>query len=200
MSQLTRHPAFEFVEDQLDAVGQRFRILQICRGAIRWTAWGLILSVTAALAADWAGAGIAARILFLFWLAWLVGSSARWILIPLLRRPSPAIVARMIERRFAALHDGLTNTLLLSQADDLSQSPFLGPIFDEVAANCRTQPLEAAVDFSLLGKLSLRLAAPVAASSASPANPWKFRSSPSARKLTRRLESSCSTIPPPLWT
>ncbi|MGA2232772.1 MAG: hypothetical protein ABSH22_17875, partial [Tepidisphaeraceae bacterium] len=163
MSQLSRHPGFEFVEDQLDAVGQRFRILQISRGAIRWVGWGLIFSVAAALAADWAGAGVTAKILFIAWAVWLVATAIAWFLRPILLRPSPALVARMVERRFAELHDGLTNSLLLSQADDLSQSPFLGPIFDEVAASCRTQPLEDAVDFAALRTLALRLAGPLAA-------------------------------------
>ena len=49
MSQLARHPAYLLIEDQLDAIGQKYRAMRILRGAALWVTLALATSVLTAL-------------------------------------------------------------------------------------------------------------------------------------------------------
>src|SRR5438094_140616 len=60
------------------------------------------------------------------------------------------------------LHNGLTNSLQLAEADDLQASPWLGVIFDEVLNSTRVKPLSGAVRFSQLKPIGATCAGAVA--------------------------------------
>jgi hypothetical protein len=163
MTQLTRHPASLVIEDQLDAIGHKHRLVQLVRGAMLWAAWGLLAATIASMAADVLGMGWPSLCVLGLLLGWLILSAAHWMARPLIMRPSPEKVARLVEERIDGLHNGLSNTVLLGQAEDISQNPWLGPIYEEILANCRQKPLESAVRFAQLGPLGLRLGAVVGA-------------------------------------
>jgi len=156
-------PALLDIEDQLDSVGQKYRIVCTLQGLMQWTVWAGGSAIVAALAANFIGAGKCTTALLVLLLLWLTASAVWWIARPLIRRPSLESIARMIEKRVEGLHNGLTNGVLLSQANDLADSPWLAPIFDEIAGTCRQKPIESAVRFSDLGRPALRLAGPVVA-------------------------------------
>lgn len=157
MTQLTRHPASLVIEDQLDAIGHKHRLVQLVRGAMLWVAWGLFAATASALAADVLGQGWPSQCVLALLSAWLILSAGHWMARPLLARPSPVTVARLVEQRVDGLYNGLSNTVLLGQAADIAQNPWLGPIYEEILANCRQRPLESAVRFSHLGPLGARL-------------------------------------------
>src|SRR5438477_7260193 len=150
MSQAASHPALVQIADEIDAVGQRLRLYRIVRGAMLWITSAILLTATAALMAHWTREGRATSIITGLWFAWLIASAGGWILRPLFMRPRALHVARLVEARVSELHNGLTNSLLLAQADDLQQSPWLGVIFDEVLNSTRAKPLAGAVQFSKL--------------------------------------------------
>ena len=158
MSQLARHPAYLLIEDQLDAIGQKYRAMRILRGAALWVTLALATSVLTALGAHFAGAGAVASTIFAAWLAVLVGSFAWWILRPLLFRPRAVEVARLVETRVDGLHNGLTNSVLLAQAADLQDSPWLGAIYEEILGTLRDKPVNAAVALRDLRNDFVRLA------------------------------------------
>jgi hypothetical protein len=155
------HPALLDIEDQLDSVGQKYRIVRTLQGLMQWTVWAVGSAVVAALGANFIGAGKCATALLVVLLLWLTASAVWWIGRPLIRRPSLEAIARMIEKRVEGLHNGLTNGVLLSQASDLADSPWLAPIFDEIAGTCRQKPIDSAVRFSDLGRPALRLTGPL---------------------------------------
>src|SRR5262245_30708639 len=155
MSQAASHPALVQIADEIDAVGQRLRFFRIVRGAILWTAFAVLATAGATLAAHFTREGRASTLILLVWLTWLLGTAGWWILRPLLMRPRPLHVASLVESRVDKLHNGLTNSLLLSEADDLQASPWLAAIFEEVLASTRSQPLSQAVRFSDLKRLGV---------------------------------------------
>ncbi len=157
MSQILHNPAYMLIEDRLDAVGQKYRVQRIVRGAMLWLAGALATSFAAALAAHLIGQGAWARGVLASWLAWLLVSAALWILRPLLIRPDLLKVARLVETRVAGLHNGLTNGLLLATRDDIAASPWLPQIYDEILINSRSKPLEGAVKIRDLQPLAIRL-------------------------------------------
>jgi hypothetical protein len=163
MTQLYRHPALILIEDQLDAIGQKYRLIQIVRGTMLWIAWGSAVSVAVALGGNLLGTSRWTVPLLCTWVAWVLASTAYWLVRPMIQRPSPVALARVIERRVNGLHNGLTNGVLLSQASDLAENPWLGAIYDEIAASCGKQSLDAAVRFSDLRSTALRLALPFGA-------------------------------------
>jgi hypothetical protein len=163
MTQLTEHPASLLIEDQLDAIGQKHRLVRIVRGAMLWIAWGVIAAAAAALTADSVGQGGLAGCIGIMLLAWLAVSLAHWIVRPLLTTASPTAVARLVEQRITGLHNGLSNSVLLAKARDIAHNPWLGQIYEEVLAVCRERPLHEAVRFRELRPLGLRLGGGVAA-------------------------------------
>ena len=124
MTQLSQHQAYLLIEDQLDAIGQKYRVIRLVRGAMLFVGVGLLVSLAAALVAHLAGAGWISRLALLGWIAWIIGSLVRWIVKPLLIRPKAVEVARLIEGRVDGLHNGLTNSVLLARSSDLRNSPF----------------------------------------------------------------------------
>ena len=116
MAQLTSHPAYLLIEDKLDEIGQRYRILRILRGGLLFLTAAGALCFLAALAALAAGPGIMAKAVLILWAATLVAAAGIWLLRPLLLRPRAVEVARMVERRVPNLHNGLTNSVLLAGA------------------------------------------------------------------------------------
>jgi len=155
LSEVACHPAYIAIEDQLDAVAQRQRIYLLLRGLMLFVAAGAGATAVILLAADVLGAGMATRLLLLGWVGFVLVCAIWWLAKPLVLPGSTLAVARMVEGEVAGLHDGLSNAVVLSQAADLVRSPWLGLIFDEILANCQKQPLESAVRFSRLGRLSL---------------------------------------------
>ncbi len=159
MTQLTRHPTYLLIEDQLDAIGQKYRGLRIAHGFLVFVTTTAAVSTAAAFAAHLAGQGILARLILAVWITWLVLSAAWWIARPLLLRPKSVEVARLVEERVPNLHNGLTNSVLLARAHDLRESPWLAPIFDEVLATVRDKPLGSAVALRDLRAVALRCGA-----------------------------------------
>src|SRR5438874_7769704 len=150
MSQMTSHPALMQIADEIDAVGQRLRLFRIVRGAILWTTFAILGTAIATGLAHFMREGSATVLVAAMWIGWLLISAAWWIGRPLLMRPRPLHVARLVETRVSGLHNGLTNSLQLAEADDLQASPWLGVIFDEVLNSTRAKPLSGAVRVSQL--------------------------------------------------
>src|SRR5262249_43419512 len=88
--------------------------------------------------------------------AWLPASLVYWIARPLFAPLSAVAVARLVESRVSGLHDGLTNSVLLSRTPEVAENPWVSLIHDEVLANCRQRPLDDAVRFSDLRPLAMR--------------------------------------------
>src|ERR1700722_19191716 len=100
MTQISPHlanPAYLQIEDRLDAIGQKYRVQKIVRGALLWVALGVLATLCAALTAHFLGAGIWAKIVLGAWLAWLAGSAIAWFVRPMLIHPDLVQVARLIE-------------------------------------------------------------------------------------------------------
>src|SRR5438270_23938 len=112
-------PQYSVIEDQIDAVGQKYRAQRIIRGAMLWVAFGIAVSLAAALLAHFTGTSFWTRVIFGAWLAWLLVSGWRWFIKPLLIKPDPVEVARHIESRIDGLHNALTNGLLLARREDI---------------------------------------------------------------------------------
>ncbi len=157
MSQLTRHPAYLAIEDQLDTVGQKYRAVQITRGMLLWATAAIVSCFVAAMLAHLLGPGKLAISVFILWCAWLAGSAIVWVITPLLFKPRNVEIARLVEGRVDGLHNGLTNSVLLARADDIADSPWMGQIFDEIAGTVRCTPLGQAFSLRDLRGLSLRI-------------------------------------------
>ncbi len=163
MTQLAEFPAYAGIEDQLDAMGQKYRVQRIIRGGILWTAVAIGATWLAILAAHFVGAASGGRsgwtwVIDFIWLGILLGGGIIWIIFPLLIRPKPAAVARLLEARVPGLHNGPSNGLLLAQAEDLRESPFLGQIFEEIHATLIRQPIGEAVKLSDLSPIAVQAA------------------------------------------
>ena len=150
MSQAASHPALVRIADEIDAVGQRLRLFRILRGGMLWAAGLVVSTFLACIIAHLAREGRGTIGLSIVWIAWLIGSFAWWLGRPLLMRPRAIAVARLVEQRVDGLHNGLSNSLLLAEADDLQESPWLGAIFNEVLGSTQTKPITAAVRFAAL--------------------------------------------------
>lgn len=157
MTQLAHHPAYLLIADRLDAIGQKYRVQRLVRGVMLWIVFALAATVVAAFAAHLIGQSRWIFAITTAWLIWIVGSSILWFFRPMLLRPRPVQVARLVEARIPDLHNGLTNSILLASAKDLSQSPWLPQIFEEVLLTTRGKPLDDAIRWSDLRPLSLRL-------------------------------------------
>lgn len=149
------------VEDQIDAIGQKYRVQRIIRGAIIWIVAMASASFLAALAAHHLGQGVWTAIILTGWCAWAVFCTWRWFARPMLIRPDSLEVARYIESRVGGLHNALTNSLLLHRRKDLEQSPWLPVIYDELATTASSQPIGKAVRLKDVVPLAWRAAAVV---------------------------------------
>jgi len=157
MTQLARSVASLQIEDQIDAVGQKYRAHQIIRGAMLFVALGFVSVTVAGLLAHYAGQTRWTSLVLAIWLMWMFASAWHWVAKPLLIRPKAMEVARFIESRIDGLHNGLTNTLLLSRRDDIANSPWLPQIFEEIAHGTNQRPLGQAVQMRDLRPAAKRL-------------------------------------------
>lgn len=155
MSQLTRHPAYLLIEDTLDALGQKYRVLRLLRGVLLFSAGAAVLTFAAALAAHLAGSGMLATIILYTWIALLLAGAVAGIVLPLFIRPRSVEVARLVEGRIPELHNGLTNGVLLAQASDLESNPWTGSILNEIMLDTRGKPLGHAVTLRDLRGLAI---------------------------------------------
>ncbi|HEX4125698.1 MAG TPA: hypothetical protein VHY37_13310, partial [Tepidisphaeraceae bacterium] len=146
------------IEDRIDTIGQKYRAQRIVRGAMLWVGCGAATTIIAALLADAVGQGSATRVILYAWIAWLLASAWQWFARPMLIRPDPVEVARLVEMRVAGLHNGLTNSLLLARRDDIAGSPFLPAVYDEILRTTQDKPLGQAVRMSDLRREAQRLA------------------------------------------
>src|SRR5687768_6981067 len=112
MTELANHPAYLQIEDQLDLVGQKYRVQRIVRGAVLWVTLAIVSTFLAAIISHWIGATSAGNPrggwVVGLWLTALIGGALLWIIRPLLIHPKALEVARLIEKRVAGLHNGLT--------------------------------------------------------------------------------------------
>jgi hypothetical protein len=157
MTQIATDPNYLSIADALDAVGQKYRVYRLLAGTVSCLALGIMLTITAALSAHLLGQSRWTMVVGGLWIATLAAALVVWLLRPLLMRPRPLEVARLIESRIEGMNNGLTNTLLLARAADLVDSPWLGQIFAEVASESSRKPLNSAVRLSDLRPKVLRL-------------------------------------------
>ena len=167
MTQLTpiisQNDAYLHIEDQLDAVGQKYRGMRIVRGVILWVATAVVSSWIAALAAHFIGDASAGHsqwnyVVLVIWAAVMVAATLFWFVRPMMIRPGTVQMARLLESRVQGLHNGLTNSVLLAKANDLQASPWLPQIFNEIYANLSAQPIGDAVKMSDLNSVIFRSA------------------------------------------
>src|SRR5271156_5690798 len=98
MTQLSQNPAYLHIEDQLDAIGQKYRGLRILRGAILWITSAIVTSWAAALAAHFIGDASDGHsgwnwVVLGAWAAAMVAATIIWILRPLMIRPATVQMA-----------------------------------------------------------------------------------------------------------
>jgi hypothetical protein len=161
MTQLAQNSAYLHIEDQLDAIGQKYRGIRIVRGAILWIVTAAVASFVAALAshliADASGSHVAWNYAVLgVWAMVMLAATAFWVIRPLLIRPGTVQMARLLESRVQGLHNGLTNSVLLAEAEDLQTSPWLPQIFEEIHQNLSRLPVGDAVRMSDLNPVVFR--------------------------------------------
>jgi Domain of unknown function (DUF4175) len=155
--QTSQHPAYLMIENQLDLIAQKYRLLRVVRGAMLWVAMAAAVSLAATIALDLIGPGKLASMVLVVWIGLLIAMGVHWIVRPLVEKVRSVQIAQIVERRIDGLHNGLTNSVLLAQSPDLAESPFLAPIFDEVLASSRELPLESAVRLADLRPLAMRV-------------------------------------------
>ncbi|QOV90928.1 hypothetical protein [Humisphaera borealis] len=154
---LTNLPtAAQRLAERLHAVGQKLRVYQLLRGLL-WLAILAVVATTLAVGtAHFVGPGPVALVTLVAWIIALA-AAAWWCMVrPILRRPAPTDVARLVESRIDGLHSGLTNALQLKNRQDLSSNPWLPEIFEEILRTAQTRPLTAAVRLTELRPLLVR--------------------------------------------
>ncbi|MGA3066987.1 MAG: hypothetical protein ABSF29_09090 [Tepidisphaeraceae bacterium] len=156
MTDLAPHPAFRLIAARIDDVGRRYRVRVVLRGLMLWLAWVAAVSVAATMAAHLLRQGVATQITLALWLAWLIYSAAIWLIRPAFASPDRLLVARLIEQRVPGLFNGLTNSVLLAQSQDVQSSPFLPEIFSEVLRNIEQKPLRDAIGWTDLRSLATK--------------------------------------------
>jgi hypothetical protein len=157
MSQIAHQPGYHQIQDQLDFVGQKYRVQQILRGIMLCGGVAILSSLAAMLAAHFTRQSHWTYLILALWGASVVTSVVIWFLKPLFIRPDPMVVARFIEARVEGLHNGLTNGLLLARRDDIAQSPWLPQIYEEIVHTTSGKPLGSAVKIRDLRPLALWL-------------------------------------------
>ena len=146
MSQVARHPAYLQVEDLLDAIGQRYRVFVLARGCILLSALVVGATVVAALLAGVAGPGWLSRLVLWAYALVLLAGAAWWVVRPLVMKPRLLAMARMVEQRLDGIHNGLTNAVLLAQAEDLESNPWMGEVLTEIAQGLTRKIVESCLD------------------------------------------------------
>ncbi len=157
MSQLTSHPAYQWIADQLDALGQRWRLLRLLRGVMIWVIGAAGLAIALGFIAHGAGPGWISRLSGWVWLGWVLGGAGVWVARPLLLKPHPLTMARLADNRLPDMHNALTNGLLLAQREDLADNPWLPLILREAQGSAGRHYLPDAIDFAALLRLAWRL-------------------------------------------
>ena len=155
MAQFPPAAAYLQIADRLDAVGQQMRGQRIVRGAVLFATTAGATTWAAALAADAIGTGRWTAAVLAAWAVVVVAAAVAWVVRPLLMRAPSLHVARLLETRLPGLHNGLTNAVLLSRADDLRESPYLPAIFDEVRAGLAAAPVADVVRWADLNRVLL---------------------------------------------
>jgi hypothetical protein len=155
MSQLSYHPAVAQIEETLDVVGQRYRVHQMIRGALLLALAAVPLTLACALMAHELPPGSwGLYVIGPMWAVLIGVLGVMWVIRPLLLKPRPRQIARLIESNVAGLHNGFTNSLLLVERPDLSDNPWLTPILDEIATTSQQASPEAAVVYTDVRRLS----------------------------------------------
>jgi hypothetical protein len=113
-----------------------------------FVAFAIAAFIIAAFAAHFTGQTFWTKALLWAWWGWITLSAWQWIARPLLLRPDPIAMARMVESRIDGLHNGLTNSLLLARRADIADSPWLPQIFEEISHAAESHPLGQAVKMS----------------------------------------------------
>jgi ferritin len=167
MTQLNLN-AYLLIEDRLDAIGQRYRVLRLLRGLLLFVGAAVVTSVILGVVAHLIGSATGGHskwlwLVMIAWCAGLVATFILWVIKPLMLRPRAIEMARLVESRVEGLHNTLTNSLLLQNAKDLSNNPYLPAIFNENLRNVQNKPLDEAVKFSDLRRLSIVVACIVVA-------------------------------------
>ena len=157
MTQTMQSAPTSQIERQIDAVARKLHAQRIFRCAMLFLVFGLLGTMLAALTAHVAGQTRWNVMILVVWVSWIAASAWRWIARPLLTRPKSMEVARFIESRIDGLHNGLTNALLLARRADISGSPWLPPIYAEVARDVQQLPLVQAVQMRDLRPAAQRL-------------------------------------------
>jgi hypothetical protein len=161
MTQLSQNAAYLHIEDQLDAIGQKYRGVRIVRGAILWIAAAVVSSWAAALAAHFIGDASVGHsawnwVVLAVWVGVMSAATFFWVIRPLMLRPGTVQMARLLESRVPGLHNGLTNSVLLANANDLHTSPWLPQIFNEIQQTMSAQPVGDAVRVADLNHVAFR--------------------------------------------
>jgi hypothetical protein len=161
MTQLAHNPAFLQIEDRLDEIGQKYRGQRIVRGIILWLAGAVVATFAAGLAAHLIGDASTGNsrwtwVVIGIWAMSIVATAVIWVIRPLMIRPTAVEVARLLEQRVEGLHNGLTNSVLLAEATDLHESPWLPQIFDEIRQTMSNRPISDAVKMADLGPVLMR--------------------------------------------
>ena len=159
MSQTSHHPALLEIEDTLDVIGQRWRIHQMVRGGLLFATTVIVTTVACAFIAHALEPGSAMSYAVLpVWLVVVITAALVWVLKPLLMHPKSLDVAALVESRVPGLHNGFTNSLLLTRREDIVGNPWLPGILDEIAkTTAGASPLQA-VTFTDVKKLGAKLA------------------------------------------
>jgi hypothetical protein len=157
MSQLAPFANYGLIEDQLDAVGQKYRGFLLVRGIMLFVATALVVSMGAGLLGFLLREGVVTMLVLAGWLAAVLAAGAWFVLKPLLMRPRPLEVARLVETKIPDLYNGLTNSVQLAAATDLHSNPWLPAIFDEVLVATRRRSIDQAVRIADLKPLAIRL-------------------------------------------
>src|SRR5690606_28159286 len=137
MTQMTRHPAYLLLSDQLDEIGQKQRMVRLAEGAVKWVGAAAVVTTLASAVSHAFGQGGWTLLVAMLWGIFLLASLALWVGRPMFFRPRLADTARWIETRVDGLHNALTNGLQLARAGDLQDNPWLPPILDEVLSQSR---------------------------------------------------------------
>jgi hypothetical protein len=161
MTQLAQNQAYLHIEDQLDAVGQKYRGMRILRGIILWISTAVVSSWVASLAAHFIGDATAGHsswnyVVLTIWAMVMIAATILFFIRPMMIRPGTVQMARLLESKMTGLHNGLTNSVLLAQRDDLQASPWLPQIFQEIHSTLSTQPIGDAVKMSDLNSVLFR--------------------------------------------
>ena len=166
MSQIAPHASrlddYAQIVDTLDLVGQKYRVQRLLRGGLLLTLGFVVLTPLAGLAAHAAGAGGGAKLIGIVWIVLMAAAAGWWVVRPMLIRPRPERVARLIESRVDGLHNGLTNSLSLASAGDLQANPWTGLILGEIRQNADARSIDQAVRFGELRPLAIKIACAVA--------------------------------------